>query len=430
MMLIGKILVGSLLLGRSTMGKDEECAIFAYNNSASATFVMTENEIVHCNPAALRLYGANVPSDIIGLHPAKISPEFQPCGRLSGDMAKEYVGRAISDGGVTFEWNLRRVDNGEETPVRVSLVATTMGGEPVILSSLEDISEVVALRALQKRRGAEMADQFEARVMDVVKVVAASSTNLQATAQAMLTGASEAADRATVVAAAAEQATANVQTVASAAEELSSSVAEISRRVAESARMSTTASEAAARTNAMVGGLSTAADRIGAVVKLINAIAAQTNLLALNATIEAARAGEAGRGFAVVAGEVKALAKQTSTATEEIGLQIATVQEETRKTVEAIKGIAMANDQVQQISSGIASAVEEQGAATDEIARNVEQAAQGTLAVSGTVGGINQNAATTRAAAQQVLLSAGDLASHSEKLRAEVARFVAEVRSS
>ena len=94
----------------------------------------------------------------------------------------------------------------------------------------------------------------------------------------------------TTVAAASEEASANVQSVASATEDLSSSVNEISRQVQESARMAPDAVGQARTTNDPVGELSKAASRIGDVVELINAIAGQTNLLALNATIEAARA--------------------------------------------------------------------------------------------------------------------------------------------
>jgi len=285
-------------------------------------------------------------------------------------------------------------------------------------------------QAQQKQMMKELADTFESRVMDVVKVVSSSSTELRATAQSMSLGASEAAAEASGVATSSEQATQNVQTVASAAEELSSSISEISRQVSESARISTSASEEAARTNTMVQGLAAAADRIGEVVKLINDIASQTNLLALNATIEAARAGDAGKGFAVVAGEVKNLANQTGHATGEIGQQIAAVQEETRRTVEAIKGITATINQVRQISSGIASAVEEQGAATQEIARNVEQAARGTQEVSHKIGNITQSAKNAVEGSGHVLTAANDLAANSEKLREEVNRFLAGVRSS
>ncbi|MBK1662919.1 methyl-accepting chemotaxis protein [Rhodospirillum rubrum] len=287
------------------------------------------------------------------------------------------------------------------------------------------------LRVQKERRAAmsELANSFESRVMDVVKGVSASSTELQATAQSMSRSASQSNTQTTSVAAAAEQATTNVQTVASAAEELSASISEISRQVSESTRISTAASEEAARADAMVQGLASAADRIGAVVKLITDIASQTNLLALNATIEAARAGEAGKGFAVVAGEVKGLANQTGRATEEIGQQIAAVQEETRRTVEAIKGITTVIDQVRQISSSIASAVEEQGAATQEIARNVQQAAQGTRDVSHNILGVSQSVASTGGAAEQLLASASELARNSETLRSEVTLFLSEVRS-
>ena len=286
-----------------------------------------------------------------------------------------------------------------------------------------------AAKEQRARAVEELVKHFEATAAKLAQSLSGSATELKDTAQSMSAAASQATSQATSVEAAAAQATANVETVASAAEQLTSSINEISRQVSESARISTEASEETSRTNERVQGLASAADRIGEVVKLINDIASQTNLLALNATIEAARAGDAGKGFAVVAGEVKNLANQTGRATEEIGQQIAAVQEETRRTVEAIRGISSVIDQVRQISAGIATAVEQQGAATREIARNVEEAARGTSDVSSNIGGVTESAATTRDSAGNILNAAGVLASDSETLRAEVTRFLSDVRS-
>ena len=144
------------------------------------------------------------------------------------------------------------------------------------------------------------------------------------------------AEQSSVVASAAEAASANVQTVAAAAEELSNSIQEISRRVSETATATDGAVREAEATNATVRGLAEAARRIGDVVNMITDIASQTNLLALNATIEAARAGEAGKGFAVVAGEVKNLANRTARATVDIRSRIESLQSEMGAIVGAI----------------------------------------------------------------------------------------------
>jgi methyl-accepting chemotaxis protein len=283
--------------------------------------------------------------------------------------------------------------------------------------------------AERKRMMHEMADNFEAQVMNVVSMVSTSAEEMKMTSQSMSSAASDASSQATTVAAAAEEASMNVQTVATAAEELSASITEISRQVSEAARISEQASEEADRSDRMVQSLAQAAAKIGDVVGLINAIASQTNLLALNATIEAARAGEAGKGFAVVAGEVKSLAHQTGRATDEIRSLIAEVQAETDRSVAAIRNISVVVSQVRDISAAIAAEVEEQGAATQEIARNVEQAAQGTEEVSSNIVGVTQSAATTGAAANQVSSSAGHLAQNSVLLRSAVSEFLTTVRA-
>ncbi|MBV8536518.1 MAG: methyl-accepting chemotaxis protein [Alphaproteobacteria bacterium] len=275
----------------------------------------------------------------------------------------------------------------------------------------------------------KMADEFEAGVKDIVRMVSAAASELQTTAQSLTTTAEETQRQSTAVAAASEQASANVQTVATAAEELASSIAEISRQVAESTKIADQAVTGAEQTNLQVQALADAAQKIGDVVKLINDIAGQTNLLALNATIEAARAGDAGKGFAVVASEVKSLALQTAKATDDIAAQINAIQSATRDSVQAIRTIGQTIGRMSEIATAIASAVEEQGAATMEIARNIQQASTGTAEVSSNIIGVNKAAGETGASSAQVLQAASALSKQSETLSVQVDGFVAKVRA-
>ncbi len=270
---------------------------------------------------------------------------------------------------------------------------------------------------------------FDQEASLVLKTVSSAATEMQATASSMTATAEETSRQSTAVAAASEQASTNVQTVASAAEELSSSIAEISRQVSQSAEIAGKAVADAERTNVQVQGLAEAAQKIGDVVDLINDIASQTNLLALNATIEAARAGDAGKGFAVVASEVKNLANETAKATEEITGQISGIQAATKEAVTAIQSIGSTISQINEIATTIASAVEEQGAATQEIARNVQQASAGTTEVSSNISGVTEAAASTGAAASQVLGAADELSQQSEALRGKVETFLAAIKA-
>jgi PAS domain S-box-containing protein len=286
-------------------------------------------------------------------------------------------------------------------------------------------------RAADQRRQAmhQLAGDFESALGEIIETVSSASTELEASAHTLASTAEHTQEATTTVAAASEQASANVQSVASASEEMSSSVDEISRQVQDSARIADGAVDQARRTNERIAELSQAAARIGDVVKLITAVADQTNLLALNATIEAARAGEAGKGFAVVAQEVKALAAQTAKATGEIAAQIAGMQQATQGSVAAIKEIGDTIGRLSEISSSIAAAVEEQGAATREISRNVQQAAQGTVQVSTSIADVQRGATETGSASSQVLSAARLLSQDSNRLKTEVHKFLGSVRA-
>ncbi len=81
------------------------------------------------------------------------------------------------------------------------------------------------------------------------------------------------------------------------------------------------------------------------------------------------------------------------------------------------------------IAASIAAAVEQQGAATAEIARNAQQAAAGTGAVSANIGSVQEAASGSGAAAAQVQGAAAELSRCAEALRTQVEHFLAEMKA-
>jgi methyl-accepting chemotaxis protein len=292
-------------------------------------------------------------------------------------------------------------------------------------------AEQRAAQSVKEQRVARITElnrDFDRSATASFNLFAAAATEMRERAGGMSNNADRASKQAGAVAAAADEASANVQTVAAATEELAKSIDEITQQVTTSRTIAGQAVREAELTGATVRSLSEAAQKIGQVVQLISDIASQTNLLALNATIEAARAGEAGKGFAVVASEVKGLATQTARATDDITTQVAAMQTATREAVEAIGRIDETIGRMNEISTAIAAAMEQQGTVTQDIARNVEQAAIGTASVSKNIVGVNQAADETGSAAVDVLASADRLGKQAQTMRNEVDTFLAEIR--
>ncbi len=347
---------------------------------------------------------------------------IQPMTRMTGVMARLAGGK--------LDTEIPSLNCGDE--VGAMARAVQVFKENALRVQAMEIEQAGVKQKAEADRKAVMirvADGFEQAIGKIVEAVSSASAEIEHAAGGLTRTAETNRKLTAAAASASDNSSANVQSAAAASEEMATSVTEIGRQVQQSEKITHAAVRQAEQTNERISELSQAAGRIGEVVKMIAAVAEQTNLLALNATIEAARAGEAGRGFAVVASEVKALAAQTAKATEEIGTQINQMQSATQQSVSAIKEISTTIGQISEISTVIAAAVEEQGAATQEIARNVQQAAQGAIQVGDSIADVGRGAANTEAAAEQVHGFARSLSNEGNHLKLEVERFLATVRA-
>jgi methyl-accepting chemotaxis protein len=271
--------------------------------------------------------------------------------------------------------------------------------------------------------------EFEGLVHQTLTQLSQASGEMRKTASELSAVSRQTNERVQMAGKASGDASGSVDSVAAAAEELSASINDISQQAAHAAGIAGRAVSQARDTDGTVQGLANSANRIGEVVGLINTIAAQTNLLALNATIEAARAGEAGRGFAVVASEVKSLASQTAKATEDISEQISDIQKVAGEAINAIQAIGGIIGEVNEVATAIAAAVQEQGAATQEITRSTQYAAQGTKNVSDNITGVKADADMAAGAADNVKHASELLETQSRQLGDQVSDFLGKIRA-
>ncbi len=260
-------------------------------------------------------------------------------------------------------------------------------------------------------------------IVENAQHVASASEELSASSQQISANSEETSAQAGTVSQASQQVSQNLQSVSTGAEEMTATIQSIATNAHEAATVASNAVQTAQSANATVAKLGVSSAEIGEVIKVITSIAQQTNLLALNATIEAARAGEAGKGFAVVANEVKELAKQTAKATEDISRKITAIQTDTQGAVEAIGTISGVISQINDISGTIATAVEEQSATTNEMTRNVADAAKGAEEITHNIEGVSEAARGTSSSAQESQKAANDLAGMAAQLHNLVGQF-------
>jgi methyl-accepting chemotaxis protein len=279
------------------------------------------------------------------------------------------------------------------------------------------------LREFSAARG-----RFEADAGLVVSDLSAACSSLSETAVTLDHIASDTNTRTVDLTTDYDTASSSLTTVQTASEQLHSSIAEINKQLHRSLEIAHSAKAGATEAGHRAATLSEAALQVRNVLALIKDVADRTNLIALNATIEAARAGEAGRGFAVVATEVKNLAAQSARATDEITRHVGVIEADIGAVASAIKLAAEVIETMEQTSNTVAAAMEEQDAATGEIARAVEQAANAAKGVSHNLGAVRDATGETQKSAARVVASSEALQLQAKRLSGSVAEFLGEVK--
>lgn len=91
------------------------------------------------NKAAIKMFNCKDEDEFTSLGPWNVSPEFQPNGKTSGEMAKAVIMKAMTEGSSYFEWIHKRLD-GEDFPATVLLTRIEFGERAFLQATVRDIT--------------------------------------------------------------------------------------------------------------------------------------------------------------------------------------------------------------------------------------------------------------------------------------------------
>lgn len=124
-----------------------------FEEAHDALFLMKGEQFEDCNASALRMYGVER-EQLVGASPLHFSPERQPDGSKSIQVASQHITAALGGKPQVFEWRHLRGD-GSPLDTEISLNSFLLGGKEYLLATVRDITErkqtLEALHASEER---------------------------------------------------------------------------------------------------------------------------------------------------------------------------------------------------------------------------------------------------------------------------------------
>ncbi len=105
----------------------------------------SEFENMSCNDEAVRLFSLSSQQEYLERFD-ELSPEYQPCGRRSEVLAKEYIDRAFKEGYCRFEWLHQKLD-GTQIPAEITLARIKYKDDFIVAGYTRDLRELKAMLA-------------------------------------------------------------------------------------------------------------------------------------------------------------------------------------------------------------------------------------------------------------------------------------------
>ena len=296
----------------------------------------------------------------------------------------------------------------------------------LIVDSVGTGLSALAQGDLTARIDAELVGPFAKLKSDFNAAMDAVSSALGAvteSAQGITNGASDIRQASDDLSRRTEQQAASLEETAAAMHEISTTVRETAQNAHRANDVVATTRNDAERSGEVVkraveamNGIERSSAEISEIIAVIDGIAFQTNLLALNAGVEAARAGDAGKGFAVVASEVRALAQRSADAAKDVKSRITASGEQVElgaalvaQTGEALTRIIGRIAEISALMSDIAASAEQQSTGLQQV----------NTAVAEMDGVTQQNAAMV----EEATAAARSLASETQNMAQQIARF-------
>ncbi len=91
-----------------------------FEQSQDANLIIENEKFTACNQAAIEMFGYKSKTELIKVHPSKLSPAHQPDGQGSFAKAEKMMEFALKNGSSRFEWYHKNA-NGEIFPAEVLL---------------------------------------------------------------------------------------------------------------------------------------------------------------------------------------------------------------------------------------------------------------------------------------------------------------------